>query len=47
MRVGGEMSGWEEVKSSVVQGCVLGGTLFLVFANDIIKRFPELNAVYG
>ena len=45
VRVGGEVSEWEEVGSSVVQGSVLGGTLFLVFANDIIKKFPELRAL--
>ena len=45
VRVGGEMSDWKEVESSVVQGSVLGGTLFLVFADDIIKRFPDLKAM--
>ena len=44
VRVGGEMSGWEDVISSVVQGSVLGGTLFTIFANDLILKFPELLA---
>ena len=42
VRVDGEMSGWMKVISSVVQGSVLGGTLFTIFANDIVKKFPEL-----
>ena len=44
VRVDGEMSGWIDVISSVVQGSVLGGTLFTIFANDIVRRFPELAA---
>ena len=39
------MSSWKEVISSVVQGSVLGGTLFTVFANDILKMFPDLAAL--
>ena len=35
VRVEGEMSGWEAVVSSVIQGSVLGGTLFDIFINDI------------
>ena len=35
MRVDGNLSEWEEVSSSVVQGSVLGGTLFNIFINDI------------
>ena len=42
VRVEGEMSDWEEVISSVVQGSVLGGTLFTIFANDIAKIFQEI-----
>ena len=33
--VEGMGSGWEEVKSSVPQGTVLGGTLFTLYVNDI------------
>ena len=31
----GSVSEWEEVKSSVVQGSVLGGILFIIFINNI------------
>ena len=35
MVVEGAESGWEEVKSSVPQGTVLGGVLFNLYVNDI------------
>ena len=42
VRVNGELSEWEEVISSVIQGSVLGGTLFAIFVNEMIKKYPEL-----
>ena len=37
VKVEGVFSEWVEVLSSVVQGLVLGGTLFDVFINNICK----------
>ena len=37
VRVEDELSEWIDVLSSVVQGSVLGGTLFDIFINDIRK----------
>ena len=42
VRVNGEISSWEEVVSSVVQGTVLGGTLFTIYGNDIVKKIPDI-----
>ena len=36
--VEGEESGWTEVISSVLQGSVLGGLLFIIFIDDIDKE---------
>ena len=41
VKVEGEFSEWVEVLSSVVQGSVLGGTLFDIFINDIWKVVLE------
>ena len=41
VRVDGETSGWIEVVSSVIQGSVLGGTLFTVFVDDLVKIILE------
>ena len=41
MKVEGVFSEWIEVLSSVVQGSVLGGTLFDIFINDICKEVLE------
>ena len=41
VRVDGETSGWIEVVSSVVQGSVLGGTLFTVFVDDLVRIILE------
>ena len=37
VRVEGELSDWIDVISSVIQGSVLGGTLFDIYINDIRK----------
>lgn len=42
VRVNGKVSEWEQVVSSVVQGSVLGGTLFTVYVNDLVRKFPEI-----
>ena len=41
VRVDGETSGWIEVVSSVIQGSVLGGTLFTVFVDDLVRIILE------
>ena len=41
VKVEGVFSEWIEVLSSVVQGSVLGGTLFDIFINDICKEVLE------
>ena len=45
VRVEGVYSDWEEVVSSVVQGSVLGGTLFNIFNNDIDLVIALLQAL--
>ena len=48
MVVDGEVSGWKDVISSVLQGSVLGGTLFNIYVDDIddlikalIRKFAD------
>ncbi len=40
--VDGEMSGWKDVISSVLQGSVLGGTLFNIYIDDIDDMIKAL-----
>ena len=42
MKVNDCVSGWKNVESSVVQGSVLGGTLFDIFIDDIDEAVPDV-----
>ena len=45
--VEGVESDWERVESSVPQGTVLGGTLFILFVNDIADKVKAFTRVFA
>ena len=45
--VDGEMSEWIEVVSGVLQGTVLGGTLFNIFVNDLVELIKSIILMFA